>query len=147
MLSFDQLAAEAFAIDRGVRWVAVVRPGDAPRYRYRAHVTPLNDSASDEAEERLVNPAIIALAQARGDWDLNGLRYIVIAYGKLSQVVAPLPAGGHISLSLERGTDADDVGDILVTRIARDEVPYHAWAAADTVQGSGGGSRKQGITA
>lgn len=136
MLSFDQLAAGAFAIDDGVRWVAVVRPGEPPRYRYRANVTPLNDAASDEAEERLVNPAIIGLAQARGDWDLNGLRYIVIAYGKLSQVVAPLPEGGHISLSLDRGTDAADVGDGLVTRIARDEVPYHSWAAAEAIHGS-----------
>lgn len=84
----------------------------------------LNDSASDEAEERLVNPAIVALAQARGDWDLNGLRYVVIAYGKLSQVVVPLPEGGHISLSLDRGTDAADVGDVLVTCLRRDEVAH-----------------------
>lgn len=135
MLNFDQLAAEAFAIDSGVRWVAVARPGEPPRYRYRATVTPLNESASDEAEERLVNPAMIALAQARGDWDLNGLRYIVIAYGKLSQVVAPLPEGGHISLSVDRGTDAAEVGETLVTRVARDEVSYHSRAAAETVYG------------
>ena len=62
---------------------------------------PLNDPASDEAEERLVNPAIVTLAQARGDWDLNGLRYVVIAYGKFSQVVAPLPEGGGYQLGLE----------------------------------------------
>ncbi len=91
---------------------------------------PLNDSASDEAEERLVNPAIVALAQARGDWDLNGLRYVVIAYGKLSQVVAPLPGDGHISLSLDRGTDAADVGDVLVARLRRDEVPQRRPAIA-----------------
>jgi hypothetical protein len=135
MLSFDQLAAAAFAIDSGVRWVAVARPGEPPRYRYRPTVAPLNESASDEAEERLVNPAMIALAQGRGDWDLNGLRYIVIAYGKLSQVVAPLPEGGHISLSVDRGTDAAEVGETLVARVARDKVPYHSWAAAETVYG------------
>jgi hypothetical protein len=130
VLDFDQLAAQAFAIDPGVRWVAVRRPGEPPQHRYRRNVVPLSGFASDEAEERLVNPAIIALAQARGDWDLNGLRYVVIAYGKLSQVVAPLPGDGHISLSLDRGTDAADVGDVLVARLRRDEVPQRGPAIA-----------------
>jgi hypothetical protein len=136
VLDFDQLAAQAFAIDPGVRWVAVRRPGDPPRHRYRRDVVPLNDPASDEAEERLVNPAIVTLAQARGDWDLNGLRYVVIAYGKLSQVVAPLPEGGHISLSLDRGTDAADVGDVLVARLQRDGVA-HRFPAIAAVAGRG----------
>jgi sorbitol-specific phosphotransferase system component IIA len=96
----------------------------------------LNDPASDEAEERLVNPAIVTLAQARGDWDLNGLRYVVIAYGKFSQVVAPLPEGGHISLSLDRGTDAADVGDVLVARLQRDGVA-HRFPAIAAVAGRG----------
>jgi hypothetical protein len=135
VLSFDQLAAQTFAIDAGVRWVAVLRPGEAPRHRYRGNVAPLNDSASDEAEERLVNPAIVALAQARGDWDLNGLRYVMIAYGKLSQVVAPLPAGGHISLSLDRGTDAADVGDALVMQLRQDDIVHRGPA---TAAGGGG---------
>ena len=116
--SFDQVTEAAFALDPGVRWVAVTRPGEPPRWRYRASVQPLNDSASDEAEERLANPAILALARARGDWDLGGLRYVAIAYGKLTQVIAALPAGGHISLSLERGSDATQVGEELIAALA-----------------------------
>lgn len=74
----DALMATAFALDPGVRWVAVTRPGEPPRWRYRSNLQPLNDCASDEAEERLANPAILALAQARGDWDLDGLRYVAM---------------------------------------------------------------------
>lgn len=81
MTDFDRLATDAFALDPGVRWVAVTRPGEPPRWRYRSNVQPLNGPASDEAEERLANPAILALAKARGDWDLDGLRYVALAYG------------------------------------------------------------------
>ena len=129
----------AAALDPGVRWVAVTRPGEPPRWRYRSTVQPLNDSASDEAEERLANPGILAMARARGDWDLNGLRYVAIAYGKLTQVVAPLPDGGHISLSIERGSDATQVGDELVAALAPGAGPHHNWPAAESI------GRRKGI--
>lgn len=121
----DALMATAFALDPGVRWVAVTRPGEPPRWRYRSNLQPLNDCASDEAEERLANPAILALAQARGDWDLDGLRYVAIAYGKLTQVIAVLPTGGHISLSLNRNSDATQVGDGLVAALAQQAGSHH----------------------
>jgi len=128
--SFDQLTAAAFALDPGVRWVAVTRPGEQPRWRYRSNVQPVNDSASDEAEERLANPGILALARARGEWDLDGLRYVAIAYGKLTQVIAPLPAGGHVSLSLDRSSDATEVGDALIAALAPKAGPHHNRGAA-----------------
>jgi len=140
--SFDRLTATAFALDPGVRWVAVTRPGEAPRSRYRSTVQPLNDSASDEAEERLANPAILALARARGDWDLDGLRYVAIAYGKLTQVIAVLPAGGHISLSLERSSDATQVGEALIAALAPGAGALHnrdaaAWVRFSAAAGKG----------
>lgn len=134
MDSFDRLTATAFALDPGVRWVAVTRPGEAPRSRYRSQVQPLNESSSDEAEERLANPAILALARARGDWDLDGLRYVAIAYGKLTQVIAALPAGGHISLSLERISDATQVGDALIAALAPSAGALHNQDAAARVR-------------
>jgi len=140
--SFDQVTEAAFALDPGVRWVAVTRPGEPPRWRYRASVQPLNDSASDEAEERLANPAILALARARGDWDLGGLRYVAIAYGKLTQVIAALPAGGHISLSLERGSAATRVGDALVAALASAAEYQHNRGAAESLQFSAAAAGK-----
>lgn len=134
MDGLDRLMATAFALDPGVRWVAVTRPGEPPRWRYRPNLQPLNDSASDEAEERLANPAILALARARGDWDLGGLRYVAIAYGKLMQVIAALPTGGHISLSLGLGSDATQIGDALVAALAPNTGPYHNWDAAASVR-------------
>lgn len=50
------------------------------------------------------------IAAARGDWDLDGLRFIVLAYGRLTQVVARLRGGGHISVSLNLDVDAWRLG-------------------------------------
>ena len=134
MDSFDRLVSAAFALDPGVRWVAVTRPGEQPRWRYRSNVQPLNDAVSDEAEERLANPGILALARARGEWDLDGLRYVVVAYGKLTQMIAPLPAGGHVSLSLDRNSDATEVGDALIAALAQNARHHHNQDAVEPIE-------------
>lgn len=115
MWDFERLSSTAFALDPAVRWVSVNRPGQERRWAYRPGVEPLNEDASDEAEERLVNPALLTLAGARGDWDLKGLRFIILGYGTLTQLVARLPCGGHISLSLEQSADAYQLGNKLTT--------------------------------
>lgn len=134
MRSFDNLAGSVFALDPGVRWVAVKRPGEPPQARYRSNVVPLNGAASDEAEARLVNLGILALAHGRGDWDLNGLRYVVLAYGKLTQLVAPLAEGGHVSLSLDREADATDIGDALMVYLVRGEEPHRRRTASELLE-------------
>ncbi len=111
--SFEQLVAGAFALDPGVRWVAVGRQGEAPRWTYRPGIRPLTPDGTDEAEERVVNPAILTLAGARGDWDLGGLQFVLLAYGKLTQLIARLPGGGHLSASLDSAVDAWRVGKDL----------------------------------
>jgi hypothetical protein len=140
--SFDQLAVAAFALDPGARRVAATRPGEPPRWRYRSSVQPLSGSASDEAEERLANPAILALARARGEWDLDGLRYVAIAYGKLTQVIPALPAGGHISLSLDRSSDPTQVGDALIAALALNAGPHHNRGAVGSIQYSAAAAGK-----
>ncbi|MGH6962641.1 MAG: hypothetical protein ACREE7_19345, partial [Dongiaceae bacterium] len=79
---------------------------------------------------------------ARGDWDLDGLRYVAIAYGKLTQVVAPLPAGGHISLSLDRSSDATIVADALVAALAPTAGSRHNQGAAESLQFSAAAAGK-----
>ena len=143
MDGFDQLTAAAFALDPGVRWVAATRPGEPPRCRYRLNVQPLNDSASDEAEERLANPGILTLARARGEWDLDGLRYVAIAYGKLTQVIAQLPAGGHVSLSLDRSSDATAVGDALIAALAQNARHHHNQVAVEAIEYSAASAGKE----
>jgi len=108
--TFEQIAGRAFALDPDVRWVSVTRPGIARRWSYRPGIEALNADISDEAEERLVNPTLLTLAGGRGDWDLGGLKFIIVGYGVLTQLIAKLPAGGHISLSLDQEVNAYELG-------------------------------------
>ncbi|WP_101298188.1 hypothetical protein [Halegenticoccus soli] len=117
-LAFDELAEMAFAADPAVRWVAVGRAGDEPRSAYRPGVEPANPDASDEAEERIVNPAILTLAEGRGEWDVGGVEYVIVAYGAVTQVVLRLPEGRHLSVSLEKTADACRIAERLVDRLA-----------------------------
>jgi len=41
---------------------------------------------------------------------VDGLQFVPLAYGKLTQVIARLPGGGHLSASLDVGVDAWRVG-------------------------------------
>lgn len=73
----------------------------------------------------MVNPAILTLAGARGDWDLGGLQFVVLGYGTLTQVLAPLRGGGHISLSANLGVDAFRLGKALADLAGRADETFH----------------------
>ncbi len=118
--TFEQIAERAFALDPGVRWLSVSRPGAARRWSYRPGIEPLNADVSDEAEERLVNPTLLTLAGGRGDWDLGGLKFIILGYGVLTQLIAQLPAGGHISLSLDQAVGAYELAGRLTAIIEQE---------------------------
>ena len=51
-----------------------------------------------------MNPAILQLANSRGEIDCGGLNYVIIRYGNFFQFVQST-AGGHVSVAIE--TDAD----------------------------------------
>jgi hypothetical protein len=108
-MDFGAFSRRLFELDPAIRWVAVGSAGDPPTTAYRSGVTPLNAEETDEAETRVVNPAVLAIAEARGDWDLDGLEFVVVAYGRVTQVVMRLPAGGHLTVSLQRSADAYDL--------------------------------------
>jgi hypothetical protein len=108
-MDFGALSRRLFELDPAIRWVAVGAAGDPPTTAYRSGVTPLNAEETDEAETRIVNPAVLTLAEARGDWDLDGLEFVVVAYGRVTQVVLRLPDGGHLTVSLQRSADAYDL--------------------------------------
>lgn len=78
--------------------------------RQRDGLADASASESDRFEELLVNPALLLLAQQRGDIDCGGLRYVVVGYGNFTQVVVPRPGGGHVSVAVELEADPAPVG-------------------------------------
>ena len=63
-----------------------------------------SDYESDKYEELLVNPALLTLAQQRGNIDCGGLDFLVVSYGNFYQLIRNIKKG-HISICLDKGTD------------------------------------------
>lgn len=105
----DEITQAVFRLGSQVRYVSVGQ-GQSVSTAQREDVQAPSASGSDFYEELLVNPALLTLAQQRGNLDCGGLRHLVIAYGNFNQVVVPLPDGtGHLSVCVERDADASAV--------------------------------------
>jgi len=72
--------------------------------RERPDLAHASASESDRYEELLVNPTLLTLVQQRGNIDCGGMRYLIIRYGFLFQLVIPLKQG-HISIAFESYTN------------------------------------------
>lgn len=105
----EEITQAVFRLGSQVRYVALGQGQDITTAQ-REGVQAPSASGSDFYEELLVNPALLTLAQQRGNLDCGGLRHLVIAYGNFNQVVVPLPDGtGHLSVCVEREADASAV--------------------------------------
>ena len=67
-----------------------------------------SDYESDKYEELLVNPALLTLAQQRGNIDCGGLDFLVVSYGNFYQLIRNIHKG-HISICLDKGTDLNSM--------------------------------------
>lgn len=103
MSETDEILESVLRLHPAIRYAAI-SAGSAVEMLQRAGITAASDSQSDRFEELFVNPALIALARARGNLDCGGLYYLLIRYGNFLQAVIPLPLG-HISVAIEPGAD------------------------------------------
>lgn len=98
-----ELVQDVFNLSSDVRYVAVSRAGMLTMQE-RGELTSASSSESDRYEELLVNPTLIALSRARGKIDCGGLRFLVVGYGNLHQLVLPIREG-HVSVAFEPTAD------------------------------------------
>jgi hypothetical protein len=61
-----------------------------------------------------VNPALVLLAQQRGNIDCGGLRYVIVRYGNFAQVVAAMPTGGHVSVAAESDANPGAIAEAVL---------------------------------
>ena len=110
------IAPQIFALDPGVRYVAVNREGKITEMEQNADHPTLNPHTTDEIEEKIVNPTVLDITQRRGALDNYGVRHIVIRYDDFNQLVIPIE-DGHVSIGLELDVDtakmAERVGELL----------------------------------
>jgi hypothetical protein len=109
----DQLLAGILELGPEVRYVAVA-DGQNVKTRQRHDLSGASSSESDRFEELLVNPALVLLAQQRGNIDCGGLRYLIVRYGNFAQVVAALPTGGHVSVAVEPDANPGTIAEAVL---------------------------------
>ncbi|HVL78053.1 MAG TPA: hypothetical protein VM346_02080 [Sphingomicrobium sp.] len=90
-------------VDPAIRYAATNRSGRVEMVE-RQDISSPSDSGSDRYEELFVNPALICLAESRGNLDCGGLSHIIIRYGNFWQAIIPLDEG-HISIAIELHAD------------------------------------------
>jgi hypothetical protein len=114
--SSPPLAPQLFALDQGIRYVAVVQGGRIVEMTQRGSTPTNNPHDTDRMEELLVNPTVLDLTRRRGELDLDGIRYVVVRYGPMFQLLLPFRQG-HLSIGLELNTDPVAVAKVVAQKL------------------------------
>jgi hypothetical protein len=111
------VASRLFPLDPDIRYVAVNQAGAITEMEQRAEWPSFNPHETDRMEELIVNPVVLEAAKRRGDLDLDGVRYVIIRYGKQYQVI--LPHGeGHVSVGVQLGADVARIAERIARALA-----------------------------
>jgi len=88
-----------FDLDPSIRYVAMNQREHIVDMERNPKWPSLNPTETDRMEELIVNPIILEAARRRGNIDMRGIRYLIIRYGTMHQLVFPYKEG-HLSCNL-----------------------------------------------
>ncbi len=95
----EKISTRLFDLDANIRYVAVNQNERIVEMEQNPKTPSLNPTETDRMEELIVNPIILQLARLRGNLDMEGIRYVVIRYGTLYELIFPYK-DVHISIGL-----------------------------------------------
>jgi len=99
----DALIDAIFAVSPVVRYVATYSHGEL-NSKSRPNRAGASSAESDRYEELIVNPTLLTLVTQRGNIDVGGVKFVLIRYGRLYQLVVPTTFG-HVSVAIEPDAD------------------------------------------
>ena len=94
------MSERLFELDSNIRYVAVNQREQIVEMEQNPKRPSLNPTETDRMEELIVNPTILELAKRRGNIDMQGMRYVIIRYGTMYQLIFPYKKG-HLSIGIE----------------------------------------------
>ena len=115
--AFGILTNEIFSLDAAIRWFALEEAGREPRWAYRDPITGELRGATTTTNAELADPLLLMVAEGRDD--LRGsdplanphhLRFVVLAYADLVQIVARLGPSAYITVAIDPSTNAYVLG-------------------------------------
>ena len=104
----EKISARLFDLDSSIRYVAINQSGLIVEMEQNPKRPSLNPTETDRMEELIVNPIILELTRRRGNIDMNGMRYVIIRYGTMYQLIFPFK-DGHLSIGLELNANPTEV--------------------------------------
>jgi hypothetical protein len=104
----EKVSPKLFDLDPNIRYVAVNQKELIVEMEQNPKRPSLNPTETDRLEELIVNPIILELTKRRGNLDMNGVRYIVIRYGTMYELVFPFKEG-HLSIGVELTANPTEV--------------------------------------
>ncbi|MEO8593235.1 MAG: hypothetical protein ABI759_07935 [Candidatus Solibacter sp.] len=121
--AFRMLVRHVFSLDPKIRWLAVEEAARAPKWAWREDDRIYRATTGQPAE--LVDPLLFLIADAGCEGSSTSssepgrLRFAVLAYRDLVQVVARYEPGSHITVAADPDVDAYRLGTRLSEFLTR----------------------------
>jgi hypothetical protein len=106
----DKVSGRLFDLDTSIRYVAMNQRERIVEMEQNPKWPSLNPTETDRMEELIVNPIILEAARRRGNIDMKGIRYLIIRYGTMYQLIFPYKEG-HLSIGVELDANATVVAN------------------------------------
>jgi len=104
----EKISARLFDLDSNIRYVAINQNGLIVEMKQNPKRPSLNPTDTDRMEELIVNPVILELTKRRGNLDMNGMRYVIVRYGTMYELIFPYN-DGHLSIGVELDANPTEV--------------------------------------
>src|SRR5438067_8386208 len=135
--AFALLGQEVFALDTAIQWFALENVGRGSCSARRDAETGTVLAASATPDTELVDPLVLMLAEGRdglyGQEESRSphrLRFVVLAYADVVEIVAWFGRSGHAGVAVNRHADVYTLGrkltELLDRRTEEIRTPVHA---------------------
>jgi len=112
----EKISARLFELDPNIRYVAINQRGLIVEMEQNPNRPSLNPTETDRMEELIVNPIVLEAARRRGNIDMKGIRYVLIRYGTMHQLIFPYK-DGHLSIGIELTANPTEVAHKVAMRL------------------------------
>ena len=116
-ITFGSLAQHVLSLDSSIEWVALEEAGREPRWAWRDAKTGNLCAGSAAGNAQIADPLLFLLAEGGGDStdDDHRVRFIVLAYADVVQIVARLRPSSHVTVAASPGIDPYALGTKLTS--------------------------------
>jgi hypothetical protein len=122
MIRFGRLARHVLSLDSAIEWLALEEAGREPRWAWRDQESGDVCAGSATGSAQVADPLLFMLAESgdgpKGEQmtgNPHSLRFVVLAYADVLQIVARLRPNAHVTVAAAPGVDPYVLGTKLTS--------------------------------